>query len=82
MALSLRRYIPSAFEDISFRRCVLDLSLVTAGYTVCSYVGMEVALDNTKLLRKNLIKQSEIFENMRKERIIIFRKPRIFDPFT
>jgi len=57
LALSLRRYMPTAFEDISFRRCVLDLSLTTAGYVVCSYVGMEVALDNTKNLRKSLIKQ-------------------------
>jgi len=61
LALSLRRYLPTAFEDISFRRCVIDLSLTTAGYTCCSYVGMEVALDTTKALRKNLIKQSLIY---------------------
>jgi len=55
MALSLRRYIPSKFEDISIKRCILDLGLTTGGYALFSNLGNEIALEKIKRIRKNLV---------------------------
>lgn len=47
--------MPETFADISFKRCILDVFLTLGGYSICSNLGMELALDNVNDIRKNLI---------------------------
>jgi len=51
--------MPKTFEEISVKRCLIDVFLVLGGYVACSFLGMEVALDNTRNIRRNLILQSK-----------------------
>jgi hypothetical protein len=54
----LRRYLPEAFGEISLKRCILDAFLTLTGYSVCSNLGMELALQQTQEVRKNLVLSS------------------------
>lgn len=51
--------MPGTFENISLKRCILDIFLTLAGYTACSSIGMDIALDNTRQLRRSLIMNSK-----------------------
>ena len=61
MSLSLRRYMPGVFEDISLNRCLIDLFLSISGYSILSYMGMELSLENMRNMRKELVLESKNF---------------------
>jgi len=59
LALSLRRYMPDTFGDISLSRCILDLSLTLSGYALLANVGTEIALEKARYLRKELVLKND-----------------------
>ena len=63
MSLSLRRYLPGMFEEISLNRCLIDLFLTIGGYSILSYMGMELSLENLRNMRKELVLESNNFSN-------------------
>ena len=64
LSLSLRRYLPETLGEISVKRCILDAFLTLTGYSICSNLGMDLALQQTQEVRKNLVLSSipEILE--------------------
>jgi len=60
LAVSLRRYVPSKFENISLTRCLIDVFLTMTGYTFFSNFGYTMGLERAMPIRKNLILQNDI----------------------
>mmetsp|Transcript_12636 Transcript_12636/g.14545 ORF Transcript_12636/g.14545 Transcript_12636/m.14545 type:complete len:171 (+) Transcript_12636:31-543(+) len=55
MAVSLRRYAPKTFGDISPTRMMTDVMLTMLGFMIVSDYGIDSALENMIPLRRNLL---------------------------
>lgn len=53
--MSLRRYAPQTFGELSFTRMLSDLALTMAGFMIVSDYGIDSGLENTVPIRRDLV---------------------------